>query len=157
MLVNYTNLHDRHKVFQVANDVMPDLNFSFFFSFQTKRRGCQVIIHASKLRKSSLQAQSLPSITRKPRLYTIHIDYCCSFVLFSSRETKGETLLIVAMDHENLYHHTALQAVPLTRKKSRDSCVQRDSVVTVCQCICKSLYAELYHGSCTLTNFDWIT
>ena len=36
MLVNYTNLHDRHKVFQVANDVMPDLNFSFFFLFRQK-------------------------------------------------------------------------------------------------------------------------
>ena len=72
-------------------------------------------------------------------------------------EKKGGTLLTVAMDHENLYHHTALQAVPITRNKSRDSFVERDSVVTVCQSICKRLYAQLYYGSCTLTKFDWIT
>ena len=45
------------------------------------------------------------------------------------------------MDHENLYYHTALQGICLTRKKSGDSFVQRDSVASVCQSICKSLHA----------------
>ena len=45
------------------------------------------------------------------------------------------------MDFENLYYHTALQAVNLTRNKRRDSFVSRYDVVTVCQSICKNPYA----------------
>ena len=45
------------------------------------------------------------------------------------------------MDFENLYYHTALQAVKLTRNKRTDSFVSRDDVVTVCQSICKNPYA----------------
>ena len=64
---------------------------SHFFSFQTKRGAWNVIIHASKFDKSSWSAQSLPSSTRKPRLYTIYMDYFA--VLFYShrgKEKKGK-------------------------------------------------------------------
>ena len=49
-----------------------------------------VIIFASKLYKSSLSAQSLPSSTRKQRLYKVCMDYFSNFVLFSLREKKRE-------------------------------------------------------------------
>ena len=59
--------------------------------------------------------------TRNEIVHNLYEKCFFSFVLFSSKETKGEILLIVAMDHENLYYHTALQAVHLTKNKRRDS------------------------------------
>ena len=79
----------------------------------------------------------------------------CSFI-FIQGEKKGMSVT-VAIDHENLYDHTALQATHLNKYKSRDSFIQRDNVVTVCQSICKSFYPKLYYVSCTFTKFDWIT
>ena len=47
----------------------------------------------------------------------------------------------MAMDHKNVYDHTALQTVHKTKNKSRASFIQKDNLIAVCQVICKSLSA----------------
>ena len=79
MLVNHKNLNYRHKVFKVAHEI------------RYERRIGKVIIYASKSWRSLSSARSLPSSARNPRLYTIHMDYLFSFILFSPMEIKEGT------------------------------------------------------------------
>ena len=73
----------------------------------------KVIIYAGKSSTFLSSAQSLPSSTRKPKLYTIYMDYILfSSVLLSPKEGKEVTSLTVAMDHKNVHDNTAFQAVP---------------------------------------------
>ena len=53
--------------------------------------------------------------TQKLRLYTVDMDYFFSVLLFSSREKKKGMSVTEAIDHENLYDHTALQAVHINK------------------------------------------
>ena len=63
------------------------------------------------------------------------------YVIFTVGEKKKEILITVAINHKNLYYHTALQAVHSARNKSRDSFIQKDNLMAVFYSLCKSRYA----------------
>ena len=63
----------------------------------------------------------------------------CNF--HCGRKKKKEILITVAINHKNLYYHTALQAVHSARNKSRDSFIQKDNLMAVFYSLCKSRYA----------------
>ena len=72
---------------------------------------------------------------------SIWIVFLLVYAIFTVGEKKKEILITVAINHKNLYYHTALQAVHSARNKSRDSFIQKDNLMAVFYSLCKSRYA----------------
>ena len=98
-----------HKISGVLNVLLYLIVISYFVLFSDVREGnypamlvnLEIFITGTKSSKKH----------RNPRLYTVHMNYFFSwFFIFIMGEKRGN-LQTAAMDHENLYYYTALQAV----------------------------------------------